>query len=184
MVPKCCEIRRACSDSSKRPCPGNVTVNVRTGLSLTDAAIAVSSAVAASSSRDRHSTVTTAACPAFVELVEKGITAGPQVQEVAERYLGPVREKGVDTLVLGCTHYPLLTDVLANFSVHPAAPAWRATPPDAPRETLEAHRLIEEFMIQANVAAAESLEEAKSPLVYRIHDTPSLAKLEAKGGGQ
>ena len=44
---------------------------------------------------------------------------------------------------------------------------------------LEAHRLIEEFMIQANVAAAETLEAKKSPLVYRIHDTPSLAKLEA-----
>ncbi len=44
---------------------------------------------------------------------------------------------------------------------------------------LESHRLIEEFMIQANVAAAETLESHKSPLVYRIHDTPSLAKLEA-----
>ncbi len=44
---------------------------------------------------------------------------------------------------------------------------------------LEAHRLIEEFMIQANVAAAETLEAKKSPLVFRIHDTPSLAKLEA-----
>jgi ribonuclease R len=46
-------------------------------------------------------------------------------------------------------------------------------------ERLEAHRLIEEFMIQANVAAAETLEAKRSPLVYRIHDTPSLAKLEA-----
>jgi ribonuclease R len=46
-------------------------------------------------------------------------------------------------------------------------------------ERLESHRLIEEFMIQANVAAAETLEEHKSPLVYRIHDTPSMAKLEA-----
>ena len=45
-------------------------------------------------------------------------------------------------------------------------------------ERLEAHRLIEEFMIQANVAAAETLEAKKSPLVYRIHDAPSLAKLE------
>ena len=46
-------------------------------------------------------------------------------------------------------------------------------------QRLEAHRLIEEFMIQANVAAAESLEAKKSPVVYRIHDTPSMAKLEA-----
>ncbi|MGV8839616.1 MAG: ribonuclease R [Bauldia sp.] len=45
--------------------------------------------------------------------------------------------------------------------------------------TLEANRLIEEFMIQANVAAAETLEKEKSPLVYRIHDAPSLAKLES-----
>ena len=45
-------------------------------------------------------------------------------------------------------------------------------------ERLDAHRLIEEFMIQANVAAAETLEARKSPLVYRIHDSPALAKLE------
>ncbi len=46
-------------------------------------------------------------------------------------------------------------------------------------ERLDAHRLIEEYMIQANVAAAETLERKKSPLVYRVHDAPSLAKLEA-----
>ncbi|HVW58240.1 MAG TPA: RNB domain-containing ribonuclease, partial [Rhizobiaceae bacterium] len=46
-------------------------------------------------------------------------------------------------------------------------------------ERLDAHRLIEEFMIQANVAAAETLEAKRQPLVYRIHDAPSLAKQEA-----
>ncbi len=45
-------------------------------------------------------------------------------------------------------------------------------------ERLEAHKLIEEFMIQANVAAAETLEQKKQALVYRIHDAPSLAKQE------
>ncbi len=44
---------------------------------------------------------------------------------------------------------------------------------------LDAHKLVEEFMIQANVAAAETLERKKQDLVYRIHDAPSLAKLEA-----
>ena len=44
---------------------------------------------------------------------------------------------------------------------------------------LDAHRLIEEFMILANVAAAESLERARVPLIYRVHDEPSLQKLEA-----
>jgi ribonuclease R len=45
-------------------------------------------------------------------------------------------------------------------------------------ERLDAHRLIEEFMIQANVAAAETLEEHKIPLVYRVHDEPSKEKLK------
>ena len=49
-------------------------------------------------------------------------------------------------------------------------------------ERLAAHRLIEEFMIQANVAAAETLEAARQALIYRIHDAPSLAKQEALRG--
>jgi ribonuclease R len=45
-------------------------------------------------------------------------------------------------------------------------------------ERLTAHRLIEEFMIQANVAAAETLEQAKTPLLYRVHDEPSKEKIK------
>ena len=48
-------------------------------------------------------------------------------------------------------------------------------------ERLDAHRLIEEFMILANVAAAEALEKARSPLIYRVHDEPSLEKMRALG---
>ncbi len=58
-------------------------------------------------------TITTAACPDFVPLVEKGITSGPEVLDAAHRYLDPVREAGVDTLVLGCTHYPLLAGAIS-----------------------------------------------------------------------
>ncbi len=46
-------------------------------------------------------------------------------------------------------------------------------------ERLAAHRLIEEFMIQANVAAAETLEQKNTPVVYRIHDQPSKEKLSS-----
>ena len=46
-------------------------------------------------------------------------------------------------------------------------------------ERLDAHRLIEEFMILANVAAAETLERMRTPLIYRVHDEPSPEKLEA-----
>ncbi len=45
-------------------------------------------------------------------------------------------------------------------------------------DRLDAHKLIEEFMIQANVAAAETLEKKRSPLVYRLHEAPSLEKLQ------
>ncbi len=48
-----------------------------------------------------------------------------------------------------------------------------------PRASLEAHKLIEEMMIQANVSAAETLEAKKTPLIYRIHDTPSQEKVQA-----
>ena len=57
--------------------------------------------------------ITSAACPRFVEFVEQGITSGPELMKAAEEYLGPIREAGVDTLVLGCTHYPLLTGAIS-----------------------------------------------------------------------
>ncbi|WP_342318329.1 glutamate racemase [Corynebacterium mayonis] len=56
--------------------------------------------------------VTAAACPAFVEFVERGVTSGRQILGVAQGYLEPLQIAGVDTLVLGCTHYPLLSGVV------------------------------------------------------------------------
>lgn len=53
-------------------------------------------------------TVSAVAAPKFVEFVEAGETQTPAVLAVAEEYLAPMREAGVDTLVLGCTHYPFL----------------------------------------------------------------------------
>jgi glutamate racemase len=57
--------------------------------------------------------VTSQACPRFVEFVEAGVTSGPQLLQVAHEYLDPVAAEGVDTLILGCTHYPLLTGVIS-----------------------------------------------------------------------
>ncbi|MDV8000806.1 glutamate racemase [Rhodococcus sp. IEGM 1408] len=56
--------------------------------------------------------LTSVACPKFVEFVERGITSGRQVLGLAEAYLAPIRDADVDTLVLGCTHYPLLSGVV------------------------------------------------------------------------
>ncbi|WP_344001822.1 glutamate racemase [Microbacterium paludicola] len=57
--------------------------------------------------------VSTAACPRFVEFVEAGDTDSPEVLAVAEEYLAPLRHAGVDTLVLGCTHYPFLKGAIS-----------------------------------------------------------------------
>lgn len=53
-------------------------------------------------------------CPLFVPLVEEGWFAHPAARLIAEEYLEPIRDAGVDTVVLGCTHYPLLKPLLGE----------------------------------------------------------------------
>jgi glutamate racemase len=60
-----------------------------------------------------HVQITGVACPAFVEYVERGITSGPELLRLAESYLEPLKQAEVDTVVLGCTHYPLLAGMLS-----------------------------------------------------------------------
>ena len=55
----------------------------------------------------------TAVCPRFVEFVEAGITGGEELLGVAQEYLQPVNDFGADTVILGCTHYPLLSGVIS-----------------------------------------------------------------------
>lgn len=55
----------------------------------------------------------THACPRFVDFVEQGVTGGAELEQVAHTYLDPLIAAGVDTLILGCTHYPLLTGVIS-----------------------------------------------------------------------
>ncbi len=57
--------------------------------------------------------VTAASCPRFAEFVERGVTSGRQLLGLTESYLAPLNAAGVDTLVLGCTHYPMLTGLLS-----------------------------------------------------------------------
>ena len=60
-----------------------------------------------------HIELHTRACPKFVPFVEAGTVTGPELLEAAHEYLDPLTGAGVDTLVLGCTHYPLLTGVIS-----------------------------------------------------------------------
>jgi glutamate racemase len=60
-----------------------------------------------------HVELTSVACPRFVEFVERGDTNSAELLALAEAYLSPIVDADVDTLVLGCTHYPLLTAVIS-----------------------------------------------------------------------
>jgi glutamate racemase len=88
------------------------TRNSRVGVVCTQAtatSMAYDDAFAAAPQISLH----TRACPRFVEFVEAGVTSGPELLAVAHDYLDPLVRAGIDTLVLGCTHYPLLTGVLS-----------------------------------------------------------------------
>jgi glutamate racemase len=87
------------------------TRNGRIGVIGTRATIASGAYVDAfAAARDVE--VTAVACPRFVDFVERGMTSGRQVLGLAQGYLEPLQRARVDTVVLGCTHYPLLTGVL------------------------------------------------------------------------
>lgn len=59
-----------------------------------------------------HVEVRSQPCPAFVDFVEAGITSGPELIETARSYLAPLQDAEIDALILGCTHYPLLSSAL------------------------------------------------------------------------
>lgn len=86
----------------------------RIGVIGTDATIR--SGAYASAIRDLKSDaeVISVACPLFVPLAEEGWTEGEVARLVAEKYLAAFAEKRIDTLVLGCTHYPLLKGVISQ----------------------------------------------------------------------
>ena len=60
-----------------------------------------------------HVELVTQACPSFVDFVERGITGGDELLAAAHEYLDPLVSRSIDTLILGCTHYPLLTGVIS-----------------------------------------------------------------------
>ncbi len=90
----------------------STTRNGRIGVIGTEATIRSNAYTRAITRLDSASRVFCVPCPLFVPLVEEGWTEGEITEKVAERYLAPIRQHGIDTLVLGCTHYPLLKDVI------------------------------------------------------------------------
>ena len=93
-----------------------VSRNRRVGLIATAASVRSGAYERTIAAMDSGVTVVSRACPLFVPLVENGrFRPGDSVIEtVAREYLEPLRAEGIDTLILGCTHYPLLEDVIAS----------------------------------------------------------------------
>ncbi|HEX9124611.1 MAG TPA: glutamate racemase [Actinomycetota bacterium] len=88
------------------------TRNHRVGMIGTEATVASGAYDRAVAATGAQVTLRSRACPVFVEHVERGDTSSDQLLRAANEYLVPLREEGVDTLILGCTHYPMLSGLI------------------------------------------------------------------------
>ncbi len=160
----------------------SATRNGRVGVIGTEATI-TSGAYRDAFAAAPHLKLTMKACPLFVDYVERGITAGREILAVAREYLDPVREAGVDTLVLGCTHYPLLTGVisyvmgeevtLVSSAEETAKDLYRTlTKHDllAAEDTVPTHR----FLATGDAAQFAKLAKRFLPEVTRVADISTL----------
>ena len=114
-----------------------------------------------------HLQITSTACPRFVEFVERGETSGQAITQVAREYLAPMIEADVDTLVLGCTHYPLLTGVisyvmgnsvsLVSSAEETAKDLYRVLVEDSLLRDAKASAPVHRFLATGDAKAFESL---------------------------
>jgi len=91
------------------------TKNKKVGVIGTEATIQSGAYTRALKAVDANIEVYSRACPLFVPLVEEGWTDNEVVEMTAKAYLQGFKQSGIDTLVLGCTHYPLLKKAIRNF---------------------------------------------------------------------
>jgi glutamate racemase len=112
--------------------------------------------------------LTCAACPGFVEFVERGETSGDQVHVLAERLLAPLQDARVDTLLLGCTHYPFLARTIGDVMGRDVVLVSSAD------ETA--------FSVADELAARELLVTPGQPAEHRWFSSGELALFRELGG--
>lgn len=141
-----------------------------------------------------HLQIVSEACPEFVDYVERGITTGPEVLAAVSAHVKPLQEADVDTVVLGCTHYPLLTGAisyvmgegvtLVTSSEETAKDLFRAlvsnglerTAGEPPRHQFVATGDPETFQVLAHrFLGPEVLGVRQSPRISEAYPTGSLA---------
>lgn len=91
-----------------------VTVNGRIGVIATEATIESRLYNHYIQNLNKNVTIYGKACPLFVPLVEEGLLKDPVTDEIAGRYLAELKDIGIDTLILGCTHYPLIRSTIKD----------------------------------------------------------------------
>lgn len=90
--------------------------NKRIGIIGTEGTIKSGAYSRAIKSREPNAEIVSAACPLFVPIVEEGWQDNPIAENIVRQYLEPLLAQDIDTLVLGCTHYPLLKDVIQKVA--------------------------------------------------------------------
>lgn len=123
--------------------------------------------------------ITSAACPEFVSYVERGITSGTELLKIAESYLEPIKNAGVDTLVLGCTHYPLLTGAISYVMGEDVTLVSSAeeTAKDVYR-TLVAHDLLRTSSAKPSLRFLATGDEKSFGILARRFLGPEVATVE------
>ena len=133
--------------------------------------------------RDSEASVTGCACPLFVPLVEEGFAKHKVTGEIIDHYLAPFKESDIDSLILGCTHYPLLRSRIREYlgdKIQLVNPAYETA--------LDLKRLLEkegilndnpskehaEYHFYVSDAAEKFMQFANSILPYDIHTTKQI----------
>ena len=152
--------------------PGAVTAvrttkNKRVGVIGTSATISSGVYEKAINRIDGSIDIISKACPLFVNLVEEGWFDNDIALRIAEEYLTPLKNQGIDTLVLGCTHYPILQSTIAKVMGEDVMLVSSA---------LEAAKVVKELMDSNGIA-----RDNKVKPVYRYYTSDSVEKFEALG---
>lgn len=115
----------------------------------------------------QDATVIGKACPLFVPLVEEGLLQDPVTDEIARRYLSELKDIGIDTLILGCTHYPLITETVGKImgeEVTLVNPAY------------ETARELKELLTNHNLLNDRPMELGKSGHSFYVSDAAEKFK--------
>jgi glutamate racemase len=146
-----------------------MTRNGKVGVIGTSATIGSSSYVRAIKALKGDADVTGQPCPLFVPLVEEGWLEGEVPELAAEKYLGGLRSSGVDTLVLGCTHYPLLKPMISKVM--------------GPGVTLidSAAETAREVSIRLSSLGLENKEDETPLREFYVTDSPEAFKAVGEG---